>query len=140
MALPSSRMMVVVYAVILLVVASAVMTYTVKFIKSGKTMFSGVAAEVERFTGAASTTVTYYTLNGCPHCTKFNPEWSAFEQMAKTEGIVTKKYDARTDREAVEKAGVDGFPTITITKNGNTTTYSGERKAGALMEAAKAKK
>jgi glutaredoxin len=132
-------MMVVVYAFIILVVSSALIAYTTKYIKTGKTMFSGLATEIERFTGTGIT-VTYYTLNGCPHCTAFNPEWNAFEKMAKVEGITTQKYDARTDREAVEKAGVDGFPTITITKNGNTTTYSGERKAGALMEAAKAKK
>lgn len=139
MALPSSRAMVVVYVVVLLFVVSTLTAFTVKYIKTGKTVFSDVASEVERFTGTG-TTVTYYTLNGCPHCTKFNPEWAAFEEMAKVEGITTKKYDARTDRDAVEKAGVDGFPTITITKNGTTTTYSGERKAGALMEATKAKK
>jgi glutaredoxin len=145
MALPNSRVAVFIYAVLLLIVFSALATYTVKFIRSGKTVFDGMATEIERFTGTAGITVTYYTLNGCPHCTAFNPEWSAFEKMAKIEGITTQKYDARTDREAIEKAGVDGFPTITLTypdpKNGTptTVTYNGERKASALMEAAKSK-
>ena len=85
--------------------------------------------------------VDYYTLDGCPHCVAFNPEWAKFETEAKSSKspvIHAKKYEARANREAVEAAGVEGFPTVIITKpDGAAYTYEGSRKAKALMEEVK---
>lgn len=161
MALPNSRAVVFFYFILSLILFTGLILFTANYVRTGKTAFDkftsnkmmdkssayyskasskGMSTIESFFSSAPKIKVTYYTLNGCPHCTAFNPEWTAFEKMAKVEGIETVKYDARTDRAAVEKAGVDGFPTITITQDGTTTTYGGERKAAALMETVKAKK
>lgn len=139
MAIPNSRVAIVIYFVVFAVVALWLFYYTTKFILTGKTAFDGLVSkdvQLERFEalGGSGITVAYYTLNGCPHCTAFNPEWSAFvKQAATVPGLTTAKYDARENSDAVEKAGVEGFPTIIITKNGESYTYEGVRKADALM-------
>lgn len=136
MALPSSRIAVVIYFLIFFVVSMWLFYYTIKYIATGKTAFDGLVPSdmtLEKFESMGGTVVTYYTLNGCPHCTAFNPEWSVFEEKAKAMGVMTVKYDARENPDEVEKAGVDGFPTIQITKNGKTETFEGVRKADALI-------
>lgn len=137
MAVPNSRVAIVIYFMIFFLVSMWLFYYTGKFILTGKTAFDGMVSNnvsLERFSSGAGITVAYYTLNGCPHCTAFNPEWTAFVEQAKAVGgITTVKYDARENSDAVEKAGVDGFPTIIITKNGKDSVYEGARKADALM-------
>jgi glutaredoxin len=94
--------------------------------------FKMMVPEVSLFSNK-STMVEYYSMEGCPHCVRFNSEWEKFENEAKSNGITTHRYDARKDAEKVQQAGVEGFPTVMITKNGQTHTYEGARKADALM-------
>lgn len=101
-----------------------------------KNFFAAMVPEVSLFSNK-SPLVEYYSMEGCPHCMRFNPEWEKFENEAKENGVTTKKYDARKDTEQVQKAGVEGFPTVIITKEGNSYTYEGPRKADALMSEVK---
>ena len=137
MAAPNSRMVVIIIFTVFFLISLWLFYYTGKFILTGQTAFDSMVpsdVKLENFATGTGVTVAYYTLNGCPHCTAFNPEWDAFVSQAKAAGgITTMKYDARENREEVEKAGVDGFPTIIITKNGKSETYEGARKADALM-------
>lgn len=96
--------------------------------------FSMIFPEVQMFTGK-TVKVEYFSMAGCPHCVKFNPEWESFvEQAATMKGAVeTKKFDAREDSADVQKAGVDSFPTVLISKNGKATPYEGPRSAKALV-------
>lgn len=112
-----------------------VIYYGTKYMKSGETFF-GSFVKKEMFAGA-STQIEYYTMAGCPHCEKFNPEWERLVGLAKAEGIQTVKYDAREDRDKVREAGVDGFPTIRLIRNGKSKTYEGPRKADAILAEAK---
>lgn len=134
-----SRIVLILIAIVFTLFFGFALTMTVNYISSGKTylekMFPGMLP-AEGFENAA-VKVDYYTLDGCPHCVAFNPEWAKFETLAKASGspkVVATKYEARADREAVKAAGVEGFPTVIITKPGGAAyTYEGERKAAALM-------
>jgi len=97
-----------------------------------KNFFSAMIPEVSLFSNKGAV-VEYYAMEGCPHCIRFNPEWEKFETEAKANGITTHKYDARKDTEKVRQAGIEGFPTVMITKEGQSYTYEGPRKADALM-------
>lgn len=131
-----SRIVLILIAVVFTLFFGFALTMTINYIKSGKTylekMFPGMLPP-EGFENAA-VKVDYYTLDGCPHCVAFNPEWAKFETLAKDAKVVTAKYEARKDQAAVKAAGVEGFPTVIITKPGAPAyTYEGERTAKALM-------
>ena len=72
-----------------------------------------------------------------PHCKKFQPEWEKLVARVADEGVVTQKFTVDDDREEVEKAKVDGFPTIRIHVNGKEIEYEGERTADAIWAFAK---
>lgn len=133
-----SRIVLIIILVVFLLFFGFALKMTVNYISSGETylekLFPGMLPEGFE---NATVKVDYYTLDGCPHCVAFNPEWAKFETLAKDSTapkVVAKKYEARADREAVKAAGVEGFPTVIITKPGGAPyTYEGERKAAALM-------
>jgi thiol-disulfide isomerase/thioredoxin len=114
-----------------------ILNYGYKYLKNGESFFgSFVKGEMnEGFNSGIK--IEYYTMNGCPHCQKFNPEWEKLVEMAKAEKIETVKYDARENRDKVAEAGVDGFPTIRIVRNGKAKVYEGARKADAILAEAK---
>lgn len=122
---------------VLLVLFLLFLTVQVSLMALGKkNIFVAMVPEVSMFSNK-STSVAYYGMEGCPHCIRFNPEWEKFETDAKQAGIVTQKYDARKDADKVKEAGVEGFPTVIITKEGSSYTYEGARKADALLEEVK---
>jgi thiol-disulfide isomerase/thioredoxin len=116
-----------------------VLAYGFKYLKTGESFFGtfvkGELTGSEGFNNGVK--IEYYTMNGCPHCQRFNPEWEKLVELAKKEGIETVKYDAREDRDKVSAAGVDGFPTIRIVRNGKAVVYEGARKADAILAEAK---
>ena len=42
--------------------------------------------------GVKGDMMVYFHMNGCPHCTKFNPEWDKFASSTK---MITKKVDSK---------------------------------------------
>jgi glutaredoxin len=78
------------------------------------------------------TVVSLYSMQGCPHCVAFKPEWDKFTANLPN-GVSAQQIDANDPK--TQEAGVTGFPTIIITKNGKNTTYNGERTAVALTKA-----
>jgi len=84
----------------------------------------------ESFT--SNTVVTYYFLPGCPHCDDFKPEWDKFVAAVKTQKLPIDT--TSVDGSKGNDAGIKGFPTVLITKDGNTTTYSGDRTSDALIK------
>jgi glutaredoxin len=131
----TSKAMLIIVLIFGIIIFTMLMVFTARFFLTGKTVFHDGAPDVktvEMFEGAG-VSVDYYTLNGCPHCTAFNPEWAKFEVEAKKKGIQTAKYEAREHRDKIAEAGVDGFPTIMITKHGKRYVYEGPRKADALL-------
>ena len=101
------------------------------------------AAMSEGFEGRAAT-VTYYYMDGCPHCRAMKPEWEKFKELAKKSSgaVVAKEVSAEKEEDEVAKADpkVSGFPTIHISVAGKAREYSGKRDAASIMAAAQAAK
>jgi thiol-disulfide isomerase/thioredoxin len=90
----------------------------------------------EMFEDANQPLVEYFYMNGCPWCEKFDPEWTKFTEVAKTNGINTKKYEASEASDKLAQYGITGFPSIMITKSGGKPTeYKGDRTSDALVQA-----
>ena len=87
---------------------------------------------------ADSASVTFYFMDGCPHCVDFEPEWELFVKAAKAAGIATEKIESKDSR--ARDAGIKGFPTIMIKKTGaaKAEVYSGDRTSAAIMAFVKA--
>jgi thiol-disulfide isomerase/thioredoxin len=139
------RVVLIIAAFVFIAFFGYALTMTIKYMATGDTyldpLLPGIP-KIEAFENDGKVVkVAYYRMEGCPHCVAFQPEWEKFKKAAAAaatgaEGskIQTVEYEARTDREAVVAAGVEGFPTVLITKPGGTaTTYEGPRTAEALM-------
>ena len=104
-----------------------------------KAFIEFLESRMEGFEGKA-VTVTYYFMEGCPHCKAMKPEWEKFKELAaKSSGkVLTKEFSADVDSSEIGKAvpKVSGFPTIHLSVQGKTTEYKGERNAKGLMESA----
>jgi glutaredoxin len=53
-------------------------------------------------------TITFYTMNGCPHCEKLKPKWDAWKASCP---LPTREVEAAQNNE-VE---LSGFPTVLMT-------------------------
>jgi len=72
-------------------------------------------------------TLTYFHMNGFPHCTKFNPEWDKFTSGTK---VKTNKVEAK---DVPSKFNIDGYPTIAVVSGGNLgKKYTGARTVAGL--------
>ena len=80
-------------------------------------------------------TLTYFYMNGCPHCVKFAPEWDKFVN-SNTTGVKTKKVEAQEMSPTHQKLGVNGFPTIMLLDgNGQKVAdYNGARTSTGLTD------
>ena len=102
--------------------------------------------KVERFIGMSPSpalssdsdlaVVTYYYLPGCPYCVAFKDEWAKFQGMADPSLMTAVSIDGNdsNNKEKISSEGISGYPTIRITKNGNTIDYKGKREASALID------
>ncbi len=81
--------------------------------------------------GVKGDMMVYFHMNGCPHCTKFNPEW---EKFASSTQMKTKKVESKEMNAQEKQLGVDGFPTIMLLSSKGPKKYSGARTASALQQ------
>ena len=81
--------------------------------------------------GVKGDMMVYFHMNGCPHCTKFNPEWEKFASSTK---MKTKKVESKEMNAQEKQLGIDGFPTIMLIGSGGNKKYSGQRTASALQQ------
>lgn len=107
-------------------------------IVSLKSFINFLETRLEGFKDAAgAATVTYYSMEGCPHCKEMKPKWEEFKALAAKSGgsIETKEFSADNDQTEISKAkpAVQGFPTLHVSFKGKVTEYKGERSASALM-------
>jgi len=77
---------------------------------------------------------TYYYMEECGHCKRFNPEWNTFVQTY-TGPVKLRKVSATEAGSELEKYGITGFPTILIVdENGDHEDYTGPRTSEALIK------
>lgn len=88
--------------------------------------------------GASGAVVcTLYYTEWCPHCKTVKPDWAKLQQdlhgkSINGKHIVVEMVDCDKDKAKAEAAGVQGFPTIKFTVNGQSMDYSGERNYAAF--------
>ena len=85
----------------------------------------------EYFNGADVKLVMYYA-DWCGHCKTTKPEFKKLGKSQKVNGktVAIEMVNADSNPQDVEKAGVEGFPTIHIVhKNGRRTEFQGNRTA-----------
>ena len=78
-------------------------------------------------------TLTYFHMEGCPHCVKFTPEWDKFAQEYDG-SLQIKKVEAKEMSTQEKSLGIQGFPTIMVVDgNGKKEAdYDGPRTAEGL--------
>ena len=81
--------------------------------------------------GVKGDMMVYFHMNGCPHCTKFNPEWEKFASSTK---MKTKKVESKEMNAQEKQLGVDGFPTVMLLGPKGPKKYTGARTASALQQ------
>ena len=81
--------------------------------------------------GVKGDIMVYFYMNGCPHCTKFNPEWEKFASSTK---MKTKKVESKEMNAQEKQLGVDGFPTVMLLGPKGPKKYTGARTASALQQ------
>jgi protein disulfide-isomerase-like protein len=106
--------------VLIAVVALAVMA---KFLKEG-------------FDAADKNLVLYFA-PWCGHCKTLKPEWAKLEKEG-IKGVTISSVNADEEKEKVEEAGVEGFPTIILYNKGKKEVYNGPRTAEDISKWASA--
>ena len=137
------------YRIILAVVALIIAYLIVKF---GMSTYEGFTTPSN--VPASTTTVNFYSMVGCGHCEKFQPEWDTLNKKhpsgtALPDGTVLSLNTYSTGDAAgsakITADNITGFPTITITspntdpstkstKPITTVTYTGPRTEDALWK------
>ena len=76
--------------------------------------------------------IIFFTMETCPHCQKFDPEW---EKFAKTTNMKNQKISAKSGHELINKMGVSGYPTVIIMHgNEKVDTFKGPRTEDGLQQ------
>ncbi len=106
------------------VVSLIILTFTLHF------LFVRQSSPMENFGNPA--TLTYYYMENCGHCKRFNPEWDTFVQNY-TGPVKLRKVEMNEAGSDLEKYNINGFPTIlAVDENGDKKDYEGPRTAEGL--------
>lgn len=81
----------------------------------------------------SETKITLYHANWCGHCKNFLPQWNALTKYFDSNNISHQDFEDQINPLEIEKAGINGFPTIRISKNDKEYDYVGERSVDAII-------
>lgn len=82
--------------------------------------------------GSNGTRLVAFTASWCSFCQRLKPELERLAALYANGPIKFEEIDAEENAELSKQAGVKGYPTITLFKNGSWTTYNGDRTADAI--------
>jgi len=88
-------------------------------IGNNKTSLEGMSNQKE---------LNYYYMDGCPHCTAFDPKWDEFKSSYSGSLKLNKIESAN----APKSLGISGFPSILIVLNGEKKDELQTRSVDAL--------
>ena len=95
-------------------------------------LFVRQSSPMENFGNPA--TLTYYYMENCGHCKRFNPEWDTFVQNY-TGHVKLRKVEMNEAGDDLEKYNISGFPTIlAVDENGDKKDYDGPRTSEGLTK------
>lgn len=70
----------------------------------------------------------------CGHCKKLIPEYETAASELKGSGVLLATVDATEEKDLAQKAGVSGYPTLKIYKNGELVSdYKGPRESAGIV-------
>lgn len=80
--------------------------------------------------------ISYFYLDGCGWCKKFNPEWDKFTKMVEVEkiNIVVRKVNAQEAQKEVEDENIQGFPHVHLKIGNKRIDFEVNRTAENLMK------
>ena len=80
--------------------------------------------------------LTFYSMEGCPHCVKFKSTWEELKEKVPKETCIETCREIDSKDAEVGKNGVSGFPTIMLCDENNekVVEYQGERSVDALVQ------
>ena len=77
--------------------------------------------------------IIYFYAPWCGHCRVFNPEYEKAAEELKEDNIHLAKIDGSTDKRALQKYKVNGFPSILLFLNGEPIEFQGARTGKELI-------
>lgn len=77
--------------------------------------------------------VTLYYASWCPHCVSYKPEWDEIKKILKKNGIKTEEYEHGESPEAINKANVNGFPTLHLDDGSGTIEQIIDRSTDGIL-------
>jgi protein disulfide-isomerase A1 len=79
------------------------------------------------------TKVTLYYADWCGHCKDFKPTWAALKNLFKKNNVNHAEFEDGQHEQIIQKAGVEGFPTIKIEKDNEEYEYTGNRDINSII-------
>lgn len=84
--------------------------------------------------------VILYHAKWCGHCKDFMSDWNKLKEAFVPIGIQYEEYEADENRDIVDKANIQGFPTIVIVTNGVQEEYHKGRDFDSILKFVESKK
>jgi thiol-disulfide isomerase/thioredoxin len=72
-------------------------------------------------------TITLYYWDQCGYCVAFKPVWEELKNKFQKDHIKFYEYESNKDREIIDKAEIDSYPTIKIKSDAKEYNYFGNR-------------
>ena len=73
----------------------------------------------ENLVGSSNKNLVYYSMDGCPHCKKFDETWAQLKEKNSTK-IGLRKVDSKSCGGECQNNNVQGFPTILLCDSSNS--------------------
>lgn len=82
------------------------------------------------------TSIELYYANWCPHCHNFMPAWEGIKKWCDEHGVEHQEYEDSKDRKIMEERGIQGFPTVLITRDGKSVEVQKRDKTAIIAQLA----
>jgi len=93
----------------------------------------------ERFTNDSPASLKYFFMSACPHCVQFNSVWDELVNKSTKDPALKKvtfeKFDLNAEGSKMgDQYGVNGAPTVILTKDNKKVEFEGKREVKSLMD------
>jgi thiol-disulfide isomerase/thioredoxin len=78
--------------------------------------------------------IRLYYADWCGHCQTFKPVWEELKDKFDDIGVTYKEYESSKNKLEVDKANINGFPTIIMSKDKVDYKYEGGRSPNLIIE------